>query len=195
MSSPDAAWFARPAPELARRLLGCELAIGGVAGVIVECEAYTRDDPASHSFRGPTARNAAMFGPSGCAYVYRAYGIHWMFNLVAEDGGAVLVRALEPTRGIDEMRRRRGVDEVAKLCSGPGKLAQALALDRGLDGRAESDGFSLRRVRRVPRATESRRIGITKAVDVPWRFSEAGSRFVSRPWPAARPSVPDADRA
>ena len=195
MSSPDAAWFARPAAELARDLLGCELAIGEVAGVIVECEAYARDDPASHSFRGQTARNAAMFGPPGCAYVYRAYGIHWMFNVVAEGGGAVLVRALEPTRGIDEMRRRRGAEAVAELCSGPGKLAQALALDRSLDGRAEGDGFTLRRVRPVPRATESRRIGITKAVDVPWRFSEAGSAFVSRPWPAARPSVPDADRA
>ena len=195
MSSPDAAWFARPAPELARRLLGCELAIGGVAGVIVECEAYTRDDPASHSFRGPTARNAAMFGPSGCAYVYRSYGIHWMLNLVAQEGEAVLVRALEPTRGIDEMRRRRGVELLAQLCSGPGKLAQALGVEPSLNGRSEGDGFTLQRVRAVTRATESRRIGITKAVDVPWRFSEAGSRFVSKPWPAARSSVPDADRA
>ena len=185
MSSPDAAWFARPAPQLARDLLGCELAIEGVGGVIVECEAYTRDDPASHSFHGPTARNAAMFGPPGCAYVYRSYGIHWMFNLVALDGGAVLVRALEPTQGIDEMRRRRRLEAVAELCSGPGKLAQALALDLGLNGRAVGDGFTLRRVRPVPPASESRRVGISKAVDVKWRFSETGSRFVSRPRPGA----------
>ncbi len=173
MSSPDATWFARPAPELARDLLGCELAIGETAGVIVECEAYTRDDPASHSFRGPTERNASMFGPPGCAYVYRSYGIHWIFNLVAQEGEAVLVRALEPTRGIDEMRRRRGVDALAQLCSGPGKLAQALAVDRSLDGRPAGEAFSLVRARTVESVVATPRIGITKNREALWRFCEA----------------------
>ena len=180
----DAGWFVRSAIELAHDLIGCELVVCGVGGVIVETEAYLRDDPASHSFRGPTARNAAMFGPAGCAYVYRSYGIHQMLNLVGLPGEAVLVRALEPTCGIEQMRARRGVEQLERLCSGPGKLAQALAVGPQLDGVAIGAGFTLERVRAPRLVSSGPRIGISRAQEKPWRFCEAGSSFVSRPVPS-----------
>jgi DNA-3-methyladenine glycosylase len=152
--------------------------------VIVEVEAYDHEDPAAHGYGGRTARNATMFGRPGRAYVYRSYGIHWCVNFVCEDEGsasAVLIRALEPTHGIEEMRVRRGVEDVRALCSGPGKLCQALGITR------EHDGLRLDRppLRLLPRPSavalvRGPRIGITKAVDRPWRYMLAGSRFVSR---------------
>jgi DNA-3-methyladenine glycosylase len=163
--------------------------VDGVGGTIVEVEAYDHEDPAAHDYRGRTARNASMFGPPGHAYVYRSYGIHWCLNLVCEPEGvanAVLVRALEPTRGLDAMRERRGLDDVRLLCSGPGRLTQALAITREHDGLPlDRPPFELR-ARPVPAAVVvGPRIGITRAVDLPWRYGLAGSRFVSRPFPRA----------
>ena len=178
------AFFARSVHDVAPDLIGCTLAVDGVGGRIVEVEAYDGTDPASHGFRGPTARNRAMFGPPGHAYVYRSYGIHWCLNLVCEDEGvaaAVLVRALEPLTGLAAMRARRGVDDPRLLCSGPGRLCQALAITRDHDGlpldrlpfevRAAADGVEVVR---------GERIGITRARDLPWRYGLAGSRFLSR---------------
>jgi len=163
--------------------------VDGVGGTIVEVEAYDHEDPAAHGYRGRTARNASMFGPPGHAYVYRSYGIHWCLNLVCEPEGvanAVLVRALEPTRGLDAMRERRGLDDVRLLCSGPGRLTQALAITREHDGLPlDRPPFELR-ARPAPAAVVvGPRIGITRAVDLPWRYGLAGSRFVSRPFPRA----------
>ena len=159
----------------------------GVGGRIVETEAYHHEDPASHSYSGRTARNAAMWGPPGHAYVYRAYGLHWCLNVVcgAEPGSAVLIRALEPTDGIDAMRARRGLHDLRALCSGPGKLAQALAVTRAHDGLP----LNAPPFRITPGAADAiltgPRIGITKAVAEPWRFGEATSPFLSRPFPGA----------
>lgn len=183
-SSLDAFWRRHPA-SVARDLIGWEIRLGGVGGRIVETEAYHHEDPASHSFSGPTARNAAMFGPVGHAYVYRSYGVHWCLNLVCgeDPGSAVLLRALEPTAGLELMGRRRGLIDPRGLCSGPGKLCQALAVTR------EHDGLPLDRPPFELRPGAARgivagpRIGISKAADVPWRFGEAGSRFLSRPFP------------
>jgi DNA-3-methyladenine glycosylase len=179
------AFLSRHPVEVARDLIGWTLAAGGVGGRIVETEAYHHEDPASHAFNGPTPRNRVMFGPVGHVYVYRSYGIHWCLNLVCgEDrGNAVLIRALEPTIGIETMRERRGLSELRGLCSGPGKLCQAMAVTRAHDGLAvDQPPFSI-----APGAAAGvvvgPRIGITRAMDLPWRFGEAGSRFVSKPFP------------
>jgi DNA-3-methyladenine glycosylase len=178
--------FTLPPVDAARALIGWTLTLDGVGGVIVETEAYHHEDPASHSFAGPTPRNAVMFGPVGRAYVYRSYGVHWCLNVVVgpDPGSAVLIRALEPTAGVDVMRERRGVDEVRQLCSGPGKLCQALAVTRAHDGLAIDEApFALRPPAQPPKLVAGPRIGISRAAELPWRFGEAGSRFLSRPFP------------
>lgn len=170
-------WFDRDAPTVARDLVGAGLAIRGVGGRIVETEAYTQTDPASHSFRGPGLRNRSMFGPPGRAYVYRSYGIHWCLNVVCLAGEAVLIRAIEPTDGLADMAARRGTGVPRALCSGPGKLGQALGIG------PEDDGSDLCIVAGSPcPVIAGPRIGITRAVDLPWRFGEQGSRFLSRPF-------------
>ena len=182
----DAAFFARPVAELARDLIGARLLVDGVGGTIVETEAYDRADPASHSVGGPNRRNAAMFGPVGRAYVYRSYGIHWCLNLVGgiEPGSAVLIRALEPTHGLDQMQARRGAVVPRDLCRGPGRVCQALAITGALDHHAlDMWPFDLQ-ARGGPMAVEAgRRIGITRGIETPWRFLLAGSRHVSRTAP------------
>jgi DNA-3-methyladenine glycosylase len=182
--------FTRDVDDVARDLLGATFLVDGVGGVVVETEAYAPDDPASHSFRGPTASNAAMFGPPGTLYVYRSYGIHWCANVVCGAGGvgaAVLLRALEPTHGIEEMRRRRGVEDVRRLCSGPGSLTQALGIDRTHDGLPlDRPPFELTTTRAAPAdVVVGPRIGITKAADLPRRYSLRSSPYVSRPRPRA----------
>jgi DNA-3-methyladenine glycosylase len=148
-------------------------------------EAYDSEEPAAHGFRGRTARNASMFGPPGHAYVYRSYGIHWCLNLVCEEEGsaaAVLIRALEPTDGIEAMRRRRGLEDARLLCSGPGRLCQALAVTREHDGLPlDAPPFELRAAKAPPEVLSGPRIGITLAADLPWRYAASGSRFLSRP--------------
>ena len=179
-------FFAAPAPDIAVALLGMTLLVDEVGGVIVETEAYDHLDPASHSIRGPTPRNRAMFGPIGHAYIYRSYGIHWCLNIVCglEPGSAVLIRALRPTDGLDRMRSRRGLAEERLLCSGPGRLCQALGITAALDGASLlAPPFRLTAGTAVSVITGSR-IGLTRAVSTPWRFGERGSRFLSRPFRA-----------
>jgi DNA-3-methyladenine glycosylase len=185
-------FFDRSVHTVARDLIGCTLLVDGCGGVIVEAESYERDDPACHAYVGLTARTGVLFGPPGHAYVYLSYGIHSLFNAVAEpegDAAAVLIRALEPTHGIEEMRARRGDRPDHDLCSGPGKLTEALGVGLGLNGAdLLAPPFEIH-----PRAGEweepevvaGRRIGITKAVERPWRFCAAGSPYVSRPRPVA----------
>jgi DNA-3-methyladenine glycosylase len=184
-SDLDPAFFRRAVTEVARDLIGVRLVVAGVGGLIVEDEAYHPADPASHAFRGPTAANAAMFGPPGRAYVYRSYGVHWCLNLVCgvERGSAVLIRALEPTDGIEIMRARRGVSELRKLCSGPGRLCQALSITRAAHDGLPLDRppFALSRAEDGPAVVSGRRIGITKGADTPWRFGLKGSPYLSRP--------------
>jgi DNA-3-methyladenine glycosylase len=178
------AFFARPVHEVAPDLIGATLLFDGVGGTIVEVEAYDQDDPASHSFRGRTARTASMFGPAGHAYVYRSYGVHWCLNLVCGEDGraeAALVRALEPTRGLETMRERRGLEAERALCSGPGKLCQALGITRLHDGLAlDEPPFELLARESAPPLAVGPRIGITRAIEQPWRYGLAGSRFLSR---------------
>jgi DNA-3-methyladenine glycosylase len=177
-------FFARSVHEVAPDLIGVTLLVDDVGGRIVEVEAYDQEDPASHGYRGRTVRNEAMFGPPGHAYVYRSYGVHWCLNLVCGEEGtaeAVLVRALEPTAEIDQQRRRRGIDDVRALCSGPGKLCQALAITREHDGLPlDADPFRLEPRDAVPEIVTGPRIGITRATELSWRYALAGSPYVSR---------------
>jgi DNA-3-methyladenine glycosylase len=171
--------------EVAPTLVGALLLVDGVGGTIVEVEAYDQDDPASHGYRGRTERNASMFGPPGHAYVYRSYGIHWCLNLVCAEVGradAVLVRALVPTAGLDTMKTRRGVADERLLCSGPGRLCQALSITRDHDGLPlDEPPFELHASPEPVEVATGLRIGITRAADRPWRYGIAGSRFLSRP--------------
>jgi DNA-3-methyladenine glycosylase len=180
------AFFDRSVHEVAPGLIGATLLVDGCGGPIVEVEAYHHEDPASHGFRGRTERNAVMFGPPGHAYVYRSYGIHWCLNVVCEPEGsasAVLIRALEPTQGLERMRERRGLDDVRLLCAGPGRLCQALAVTRRHDGLAlDAPPFELLARAHEAELVSGPRIGITRAADLPWRYGLAGSRFVSRPF-------------
>jgi DNA-3-methyladenine glycosylase len=176
-------FFARDVALVARDLVGTELYVDAVGGAIVETEAYAPTDPASHSFGGPTLRNMAMFGPPGCAYVYRIYGRHWCLNLTTGAGSAVLIRALLPMKGLALMKERRRTGEERKLCSGPGKLCTALGVDRRLDGLPlNRPPFKLLAAHGDIAVVTGARIGITRASHTPWRFGLRGSSFLSRPF-------------
>ena len=182
------AFFSRPVLEVARDLVGCVVTHGDTAGVIVETEAYHESEPACHAFVGVTPRTRVLFGAPGRSYVYFSYGMHWMLNAVCEPAGvgaAVLIRALEPVEGLDHMRERRGMDAARQLCSGPGKLTQALGIGPELNDTDLLRG-AVRFSDRPPAWRDVAvdvdvRVGITKAADLPWRFVAAGNRFVSRP--------------
>jgi len=180
-------FFARSVHEVAPDLIGVTLLVDGVGGPIVEVEAYAPDDPASHGFRGRTPRNASMFGPPGHAYVYRSYGVHWCLNLVCREAGraeAVLIRALHPESGLDAMRARRGRDDPRQLCSGPGKLCEALGVTREHDGLPlDVPPFLLLPRALTPRIAVGPRVGLTKATDRAWRYGLAGSPYLSRRLP------------
>jgi DNA-3-methyladenine glycosylase len=180
------AFFARSVHAVAPDLIGATLLVNGVGGLIVEVEAYHHTDPAAHSFRGPTARNQVMFGPPGYTYVYRSYGIHWCINFVCEREGsasAVLIRAIQPTHGIAAMRRRRRMHDERSLCSGPGKLTEALAITQAHNGLPlDAPPIAIHaRLGKVDVASGIR-IGITKAVELPWRYGLKDSRFLSKPF-------------
>src|SRR6187399_17479 len=179
-------FFGRSVHDVAPDLIGATLLVDGVGGIITEVEAYHHTDPAAHSFNGPTPRNLVMFGPPGFSYVYRSYGIHWCVNFVCEKQGeasAVLIRALQPTHGIPAMRRRRGLHDERALCSGPGKLCEALGVTRKQNGLAlDRAPFELRARTSRPEIATGVRIGITKAAEKPWRYGLKGSPFLSRPF-------------
>jgi DNA-3-methyladenine glycosylase len=185
-------FFDRSVLEVAPELIGATLLVGGIGGVIVEVEAYHHTEPAAHSYRGRTARNAVMFGPAGFAYVYRSYGIHWCLNFVCEGEGsasAVLLRALQPTEGLATMRRRRGLADERLLCSGPGRLCEALAVTDAHYGlRLDRPPFALFARPGAVEIATGPRIGLTKAVELPWRYGLAGSPFLSKPFKPARNS-------
>ncbi len=187
----EAGFYDRPVLEVAPDLVGCVLRHRGVSGRIVETEAYHASEPACHAYAGLTPRTEVLHGPPGVFYVYRSYGIHALLNTVVEApgvGAAVLIRALDPLEGLESMRTRRGLAHAGELCSGPGKLTQALAIDLDLNGTRVGEPIEiLPRPAGVaePRIVTGERIGITKAVELPWRFCDAGSRGVSRPWPPA----------
>ena len=180
------AFFGRSVHEVAPDLIGTTLLVDGVGGIIVEVEAYHHTEPAAHSFRGPTPRNLVMFGPPGFAYVYRSYGIHWCVNFVCEKEGsasAVLIRALQPTHGIPAMRRRRGLHDERSLCSGPGKLCEALGITDKHNGLAlDAPPFVLHARLGKADVVNGVRIGLTKAVELPWRYGLKDSRFLSKPF-------------
>ena len=174
-------FFARNVHAVAPELIGATMLFDGAGGLIVEVEAYDPEDPAAHSYRGETPRNRSMFGPAGHAYVYRSYGVHWCVNLVCDGAGAVLIRALEPTRGLDRMRARRRLEDDRLLASGPGRLTQALGITGDHDGLPlDRKPFELHARDGAPDIVTGLRIGITKAVDRPWRYGLKGSRFLSR---------------
>jgi DNA-3-methyladenine glycosylase len=177
-------FFARSVHEVAPDLIGTTMLVDGVGGIIVEVEAYHHTEPAAHSYNGPTPRNLVMFGPPGFSYVYRSYGIHWCVNFVCEKEGsasAVLIRALEPTHGIPAMRRRRGLHDERSLCSGPGKLCEALGITIAHSALPiDASPFSLHARVGKPEVVTGLRIGITKAADLPWRYGLKDSRFVSK---------------
>ena len=179
-------FFSRSVHHVAPELIGATLLIGGVGGRIVEVEAYHHTDPAAHSFNGQTPRNAVMFGPPGYAYVYRSYGIHWCLNFVCEPEGsasAVLIRAIEPLEGLAKMRRRRGLIDERLLCSGPGRLAEAMGVTLAHNGLAlDRRPFALTGRDRRPEIAAGVRIGITKAMELPWRYGLKGSPFLSKPF-------------
>lgn len=182
--------FDAPSEEVARALIGATLLVDGVGGVIVETEAYDQADPASHTHRGPTARNAAMFGPAGHAYVYRSYGLHWCLNFTCREAGhgaGVLIRAIEPRAGLEEMSRRRGgITDPRLLCSGPGRVGQALGITLAHYGLPlDRAPFFVAAPDEAVQAVAGPRIGISKGIDAPWRFGLAGSRFLSKPFPKA----------
>lgn len=179
------AFFERDAATVAEALIGSFLKIDGVGGKIVETEAYGRDDPASHSFGGKTIRNSSMFGAAGTVYVYKSYGLHWCLNFVCEEASAVLIRALEPSSGLETMRLRRGTLNDRILCAGPGRLCQALAVTQHLDGRSVfSRPLCLSPRQGVMEVSKGPRIGISKATDLPWRFGALGSIYLSRGFPS-----------
>jgi DNA-3-methyladenine glycosylase len=177
-------FFNRSVHEVAPDLIGATLLVDGAGGIITELEAYHHTDPAAHSYNGPTPRNAVMFGPAGYVYVYRSYGIHWCVNFVCESAGsasAVLIRALEPTEGLAAMQRRRHTADARLLCSGPGRLTEALGITHAHNGLAlDAPPFELRERTGDVEVVTGPRIGITKAVDLPWRYGLAGSRFWSK---------------
>jgi DNA-3-methyladenine glycosylase len=181
-------FFARSVHAVAPDLIGATLLVDGVGGIIAEVEAYHHSDPAAHSFNGPTPRNMVMFGPPGYLYVYRSYGIHWCMNVVCEKEGsasAALIRAIEPTHGIPAMRRRRGLHDERMLCSGPGKLCEAMAVsDKHNALPLDVPPIEIYARTRKPEIVSGLRIGITKAVELPWRYGLKGSKFLSKPFPA-----------
>ena len=188
----DRGFYARSVHDVARDLIGCVVRHGETAGRIVETESYHMEEPACHAHAGVTERTSTLFGAPGNAYVYFSYGIHSLLNAVAEEegvGAAVLIRALEPVDGIEVMRERRHVARDEELCSGPGKLTQALGIGLSLNGTSLVDGpievLTREPGSREPRVVIAERVGITKAADLPWRFCDADSRHVSRPWPSA----------
>ena len=185
-------FYARSVHEVARDLIGCTVRHGETAGRIVETESYHMEEPACHAFAGVTERTRTLYGEPGRAYVYFSYGMHSLLNAVAEGegvGAAVLIRALEPLDGVELMRQRRGLQREEDLCSGPGKLTQALDIGLSLNGSSLVTGpielLAREPGARAPRVVIGERIGITKAAELPWRFCDADSRHVSRPWPAA----------
>jgi DNA-3-methyladenine glycosylase len=193
MTPLHADFFARDAVTVARALIGVRLLLDGVGGLVVETEAYDREDPASHSYNGETKRNAVMFGPPGRAYVYRIYGAHWCLNAVCagDPRGAVLIRALQPTDGLHEMAERRGTGEARLLCSGPGRLCQALGVTGAHTGaRFDEAPFALFAADGAVDLAVGPRIGLSKAIDTPWRFGAAGSPFLSRPFPRVAAGAP-----
>ena len=192
-------FLARSVHEVAPDLVGVTLLVDGVGGRIVEVEAYDHEDPAAHGYGGRTERNASMFGPPGHAYVYRSYGIHWCLNFVCEQEGsasAVLIRALEPVQGLDVMRERRGLEAPRLLCSGPGRLCQALGITRREDGLPlDAPPFELLARDEEVQIAVGPRVGITKAAAQPWRYGLAGSRFLSRSIRPVGPAGPERPRS